>query len=555
MNINADARYANADGNRAKHIEAVLSSKSRNRLVVAGPGTGKTYLFKRVLQPKKNNLTLTFINSLVEDLSLELSGISNVQTLHGFARGIIASATKEEIKVFSRMPTIVSDDAKILGLPPLEFDKLFHEMKIDGDNLQFYKNRKDYYSHYGFSDIIFAAVKFLEKEKGKIPTFDQIVVDEFQDFNLLEVSLIDLLAERSPLLLAGDDDQALYDFKSASADFIRARHAGAPGYESFNLPYCSRCTRVIVDATNDIVSSATKSGHLKGRIAKPYLYFDHKDKDEECSKYPTISYARLHAKQIPWFIEKSMASIAAEVKKSFGVLIISPANVHLREITTALRSKGFVNISMADKKDVNLELLDGLKLLLENRNCNLGWRIASKFLLSAEEFSGVLKKSSEDATVRFRNLVPADTRSRVRMLVTLLSWIRDERNITEADTDMVLKTVDLDARKIARETLRTDVLAGVSSAGNPAIRKLPIRTSTVQSSKGLAEEYVFITHFDDQYFLEKDKTVSDQSICKFLVALTRARKKVFLISSNPSIEPTFLKWISKERIELVAARP
>jgi hypothetical protein len=47
----------------------------------------------------------------------------------------------------------------------------------------------------------------------------------------------------------------------------------------------------------------------------------------------------------------------------------------------------------------------------------------------------------------------------------------------------------------------------------------------LQSSKGPAAEYVFITHFDDQYFIkDKNKTnISDQDICNFLVAITRDR--------------------------------
>ena len=91
---------------------------------------------------------------------------------------------------------------------------------------------------------------------------------------------------------------------------------------------------------------------------------------------------------------------------------------------------------------------------------------------------------------------------------------------------------------------------------NPAIRKIPIKLSTVQGCKGLAEDYVFITHFDDQYYLDarpdsKDRIISDLNVCKLIVALTRARKKVFLLSSNPKATPTFLNWLPDELIEVV----
>ena len=104
----------------------------------------------------------------------------------------------------------------------------------------------------------------VEKDKNNIPDFTQVLVDEFQDFNTLEVSLIDLLAEKSPVLLAGDDDQALYEsLKNANPKHIRQRHSETDsGYTPFCLPYCSRCTRVIVEAINDIIEGAKKEGHL-----------------------------------------------------------------------------------------------------------------------------------------------------------------------------------------------------------------------------------------------------------------------------------------------------
>jgi hypothetical protein len=74
---------------RKLHTETILNCNSQKKVVLAGAGTGKTHLFKKILQGKKNTLTLTFINALVEDLSLELLGISEVKTLHGLARSIL----------------------------------------------------------------------------------------------------------------------------------------------------------------------------------------------------------------------------------------------------------------------------------------------------------------------------------------------------------------------------------------------------------------------------------------------------------------------------------
>ena len=168
MNAENQEQCKNA---RKRHIDAILESKSKKKIVVAGPGTGKTYLFKTLLSRTKGGLTLTFINSLVEDLALELNGISTVQTLHGFARGVMAKAAKKGIKIFGRLSAIVEEDAAALDRPPMRFEPLFHQMTIDGEDFNFYRARKDYYAHYGFTDVIFAAVKWFEANNEKIPKF------------------------------------------------------------------------------------------------------------------------------------------------------------------------------------------------------------------------------------------------------------------------------------------------------------------------------------------------------------------------------------------------
>jgi DNA helicase-2/ATP-dependent DNA helicase PcrA len=50
--------------------------------------------------------------------------------------------------------------------------------------------------------------------------FMEIIVDEFQDINRLDFSLIQLLAEKSALVVTGDDDQAIYGFRGCSPDYI-----------------------------------------------------------------------------------------------------------------------------------------------------------------------------------------------------------------------------------------------------------------------------------------------------------------------------------------------
>jgi superfamily I DNA/RNA helicase len=102
---------------------------------------------------------------------------------------------------------------------------------------------------------------------------------------------------------------------------------------------------------------------------------------------------------------------------------------------------------------------------------------------------------------------------------------------------------------MTKEKLKKD-MASWDRRGAGATRTIPIKVTTVQSSKGLAADLVFITYFDDQYFIrDKDKSViSDQDVCNFIVALTRARKKILIVSSAKR-DPSLLGWIDKVRIE------
>lgn len=554
--IDHNDKYVIAEDESKKHVDAIVKSTSRKKIVVAGPGTGKTYLFKKIIEGKNNTLTLTFVNALVEDLSLELYGISDVKTLHSFARSTLGSNIGA-IKIFPKLSEVIEEDAKILLKKDIDFDFLFHNRDDENENIEFYKKRKNYYDkHYGYSDIIFALVKYFEDKKDKVPTYDQILVDEFQDFNKLEISLIDLLAEKSPVLLVGDDDQALYeDLKSASAKYIRDRFSdNCPDYESFTLPHCRRCTSVIVNAANDIITSAVNDNFLKGRADKKYEYFQDKNKDVESNENQKIIYSQQFARKIPWFIEQQIGKVAEEIKGKFSVLIISPTKTQTRSIIDALKGKGFVNIESAEKRgEKGLTLLDGLKILLDDENSNLGWRIVSRSILSDTDFDSVLKESIKDNAKCFAELIDSKKKKEVKDILKILRAIKNDKNVKEEKLDEVLRKVGFGPFDIAKNYLKDEINSNSMRIGNPGLRKIPIKATTIQSSKGLDADCVFITYFDDRYFIKnKDKkNIEDKEICNFLVALTRARRKVFLISSDDKKEPTFLKWIKNDRIEKV----
>lgn len=544
-------KYKEAEEERSKYVSAILNSKSEKKVVVAGAGTGKTYLFKELLKGKKSTITLTFINSLVEDLSLELYGISDVLTLHSFGRSQLGTILKKKIKIHPKLAIVIRKDSEILQGIDIDFNKIFNERDDTNPHLMFYEKRRQYYDYYGYTDVIFSTVKFYEGDPTTIPLYEQVLVDEFQDFNKLEVSLIELLGSKSPILLAGDDDQALYDFKNASAEYIRERHGDKMSqYEGFSLPFCARCPRVVVEATNDLISSAQKNGFLKGRINKQYIYFDNKDKDKVSDKYNKIIHKKVFAGQIPWKITQCIEEIALDLKDKFSVLIISPYKQQSKQIVKALREKGLANIDFTIKDSENeVTLLDGFNLLLQDKKDNLGWRMVAPFFISSEDFILLIQTSAQDPSKKIIDLLSKEIIKIVGDILKSLKSISDGRAITPEILASTLKHFKIDPNSLASEFLKEKINSFERTSGNPAIRKIPIKATTIQSSKGLAADVIFITHFDDQYFIKenKKKIISDQDICNFLVALTRAKKKVFIISSVDD-NPIFLTWIGSDKI-------
>lgn len=75
---------------RHAYTQIIIDSTAAKKVIVAGPGTGKTTTFELILKQSgtPNNLVLTFINRLVNDLNCRLSDLAKVCTLHKFCMGI-----------------------------------------------------------------------------------------------------------------------------------------------------------------------------------------------------------------------------------------------------------------------------------------------------------------------------------------------------------------------------------------------------------------------------------------------------------------------------------
>ncbi|HID29780.1 MAG TPA: hypothetical protein EYP19_07210, partial [Desulfobacterales bacterium] len=272
---------------RDQHVRLVLESTSTKKLVVAGPGTGKTFLFGQVLREcGGGGLVLTFINNLVVDLERQLDALAEIHTLHAFSKWLLhripTAGLERSFIYYPRLLAIIAEDLSTLDGRQVSESILkgCYERLDSGDGLiEAALEIGTYYNAVTHWDCVYRVCQHLARHPEDVPRYRILIVDEFQDFNRLEVELIHILADNNPVLIAGDDDQALYESKNASPDFIRDL-AKDRQYDRFELPYCSRCTEVLVKAVHRVIEEARRRSLLGKRVEKPFkCYLPDKWKD------------------------------------------------------------------------------------------------------------------------------------------------------------------------------------------------------------------------------------------------------------------------------------
>ncbi|MGH7984257.1 MAG: UvrD-helicase domain-containing protein [Candidatus Udaeobacter sp.] len=90
-------------------------------------------------------------------------------------------------------------------------------------------------------------------------------VDEYQDFNRAEQTLIGLLAaDADSTVIVGDDDQSVYSQRGGSPEGMRVLYEN-PEYDHVSLIKCRRCKEKLVDSANTF--QAKMSAHPRPMVA------------------------------------------------------------------------------------------------------------------------------------------------------------------------------------------------------------------------------------------------------------------------------------------------
>jgi len=519
-------------------IRRVLESDSRKKLIVAGPGTGKTYLFKQMLQlasgDPSERLVLTFINNLKDDLKKDLAGLAEASTLHShclgllYARPGLRQGLSEGFHCRPGLVSLIKEDWEYIhGSRAPTFAEQMRNLSDDED-LGFYLRRGEFYDAVDFDDTVYRVYKGLESGVVSLHSYDLVLVDEYQDFNRLEAAFIDFLASTSPIMIVGDDDQALYSqLRGSSSEYIRSKY-GDEEYEVFELPFCMRCPEVVVEAVADVITHARSLAKLEGRIDKPYRHRPPR-KGEDSEKYPRIALVRTTVQSTKCnymgrFIAQAVDAIpeeevAASHTGGYPAALVIVPNPYRDQITDHLAASGY-ELETREVPDTSLGRDLALEILQDDPDSNLGWRIILRHDTPDAVSSAVAQTA--DGTAPLVEFVPEALRERV--LLEVSTWTKPDVEPTPEPS------------------------SGDENGG------VPIRVTSFEGAKGLSAQHVFIAGLQVGDLPRKQDDIKDIEICRFVVGLTRTRKKCYLVhtgnfAGNWKKPSPFIEWIDGQRFE------
>jgi superfamily I DNA/RNA helicase len=538
---------------RSEASDRVVQSSSSKRLIVAGPGAGKTYTFQKAFDQVGNKgLALTFIKALERSLRDALLPTIDVSTFHRYCMHLFRTFHGSEPFMYPSLFELVAGDLTLGGRQVTrdDIECAFYELDDSTGLLTAAIDRADYYGAVSYNDIVYRVLRSLQAEPKHIEQFPLIVVDEYQDFNRLETEFIAVLSTQNNVLIAGDDDQSLYRLRRASPAYLRSR-ARDRSFERFELPYCSRCTSVVVGAVKDVIARARAEGLLSDRIDKQFeCYLPDKWKDSDDHPDLIVADCSTEAKTAPYMSRYVVQQIglisAADIAQSHAekyptVLVIAPSPF-LQSTYELIKSKyPHAELRMSEREEI--DEIDGYRRVLVEERSRIGWRILAH-CFPPVDLAAIIEKTKKGDEL-FDGL-PAEYRSDHLSIAAILRRVIESGAVTDGEKrlleDRLSRSLD-DIR--AKVVPQPEATPPAVTADQPSIV-----CTTLVGAKGLSASYVFIVGLMNDHLPRNRAAVTDDDVWRLVVALSRTRKECHLIfcrryAGTPKTPSILLGWIQQ----------
>lgn len=279
---------------------AAASAPRSHRVLLAGPGTGKTFVLVRRIEylieveglNPRDISAITFTRAAAAEMRHRLEerlgpGGSRIRTstLHSYAlRELLRKGARQlpsPLRVagdWEERWVVVEELGRLLergvreitnrrGTGALDrladdWDTLsvagagWEEGHPDAPFLGAWRRHREVYGYTLRSELVYQLlVELRSNPEFESPAVEVIIVDEYQDLNKCELDTVRFLADRAEaeVFAAGDDDQSIYLFRNAVPAGIRAFTADYPEADRMVLSECMRCGQAVLDLANWLI--------------------------------------------------------------------------------------------------------------------------------------------------------------------------------------------------------------------------------------------------------------------------------------------------------------
>ncbi|MDL2217557.1 DNA helicase PcrA [Christensenellaceae bacterium OttesenSCG-928-M15] len=586
-------------------------------LVLAGAGSGKTrVLTYRIANLVENHgvmpwniLALTFTNKAAREMRERIAALIDynvedmwVMTFHSFCARLLRIEA-DHIGYDRRF--VIYDDSDQLSV----YNDIIKKLSLDGDKftkrslkerISQAKNQtlnvEAYLGEDAFADVYLKVYKMYQKQlkQNNAMDFDDLLlktielfttypevlnkyrqkfkyllVDEYQDTNMAQYKLVQLLGEEHQnICVVGDDDQSIYGWRGADIRNILGFEKDFHGAKLIRLEQNYRSTSMILDAANHVID------HNMGRKSKNL--WTERQGGEKINYYFAMN-ERIEAE----YVCKSILERIRDGRQYSDFAVLYRTNAQSRMLETTLASYGIPYrvyggqkfYERAEIKDVMayLRLLYNpaddvaFQRIINVPRRGIGAAAIGELLMSAEQEGLPMYLVATDGiglSQRVRPKMQAFTEQMTELLairetmplhefvnevlerVHYETYLRDDKK-ENYETRMQNIQELLGAMREFEAGLEEDVdvlgaylenVALVSDIDNLEDKSGQVALMTLHSAKGLEFPVVFITGMEENIFpssrsaYDPEKLEEERRLC--YVGITRAMESLHLIRTR-----------------------
>ncbi len=605
------------NGLNDKQYESVINTEGP-LLVIAGAGSGKTKVLTHkiayLIQEKNvlpwNILAITFTNKAANEMKERITGLVGetakdiwMGTFHSICVRILRKHI-EQIGYDSSFIIFDTSDQKSLikkCLKELQIDdKQFSEksvqseisnaknemlepeqyaFKAHGDFrrekiatvYELYQKRLKENNAIDFDDIINFTIKIFN-EKPEIANyysskFRYILVDEYQDTNKSQFTLVKMLAEvHQNITVVGDNDQGIYSFRGADISNILNFEKDFKNTKIIKLEQNYRCTGNILKAANAIIKNNETKYEKKlwtqnDEGTLPRVYSADNEYDEASFIVDQISRLKENYKYSDFAVLYRMNTQSRAIEdilrreaipyKMVGGLKFYERK-EIKDIISYLRlaqnpsdNLSLIRVINEPKRGIGKTSLDQVEQMANHHETSMYEIIKdanlyglNRVYLKSRDFIDLI----EDARNKKDTMSVSEFIQYMLKKSGYIKALEDEKTIEAENRIENLEeflTVAMEFEKEEAENTLQDFLEGMtlsSDIDNVEETEDSVTLMTLHSAKGLEFPVVFLVGMEEGIFPgyraigEPEAIEEERRLC--YVGVTRAREKLFLTCSK-----------------------